>query len=308
MFCRKCGTRLPEDSRFCYKCGAKIDNYNYNYESNQNKTNEIVNGLICPNCGNAIYLSNGYYVCLSKGCGYRYKVETNNNDKTHKINIDYNGKYGKILKKNIKISNEGININNKFLSIDRITGFQFKIVKNSMGFYQHYKAPWQPDILFSVPMGTDYEATVTVDGEYGFSNTGDKTFLDFKSEDYKGFVENVWQLLAYRITVAVLKRLQRGEEIKIDEYAYLNDHGIRIIKLNLFSKNEERFYSWEMARKVMRIKHEDGGLNVEFTDCNHMGGYLMIHMGFISNDNSNIFERLLTIVLSSNLKNLSELL
>ena len=54
MFCRKCGTQLPEDSKFCLKCGATTSNSTSPSQNNSITSPSFkpnANSMICKNCG-----------------------------------------------------------------------------------------------------------------------------------------------------------------------------------------------------------------------------------------------------------------
>ena len=41
MFCKRCGTQLNQDDRFCMKCGCPVDDI-YNNNVNTQTTNDIL--------------------------------------------------------------------------------------------------------------------------------------------------------------------------------------------------------------------------------------------------------------------------
>lgn len=85
MFCVNCGNKLPNDAKFCSKCGAK--------------TNLINDSLICPNCGNK--LLDGAAFCTKCGTKITGNRELKNNIESKDVptqttdEIEYNYKRGK---------------------------------------------------------------------------------------------------------------------------------------------------------------------------------------------------------------------
>ncbi len=85
MFCVKCGNELPDDAKFCSKCGAK--------------TNVINDSLVCPNCGNK--LLDGAAFCTKCGTKIIGGGELQNNIESKGVaiqiadDVEYNYKRGK---------------------------------------------------------------------------------------------------------------------------------------------------------------------------------------------------------------------
>ena len=75
MFCIQCGSKLPENARFCSQCGYQINQRNDNaLDSQDNKVISQRNVLKCEMCSsNQIVKENGYYVC--KSCGTQYSID-----------------------------------------------------------------------------------------------------------------------------------------------------------------------------------------------------------------------------------------
>lgn len=64
MFCKKCGKKIPDNSKFCLECGYEVDSKDITPD-NQNKT------VFCTNCGNQLSATANF----CSACGYK----TNNN-------------------------------------------------------------------------------------------------------------------------------------------------------------------------------------------------------------------------------------
>ena len=85
MFCIKCGNELPDDAKFCSKCGAK--------------TNVINDSPVCPNCGNK--LLDGAASCTKCGTKITGSGELQNNTESIVVttqtadDAEYNYKRGK---------------------------------------------------------------------------------------------------------------------------------------------------------------------------------------------------------------------
>ena len=85
MFCIKCGSELPDDAKFCSKCGAK--------------TNVINDSPVCPNCGNKLLDDAAFCTkCGTKitGNGERQNNTESNATATQTVDdAEYNYKRGK---------------------------------------------------------------------------------------------------------------------------------------------------------------------------------------------------------------------
>lgn len=71
MFCPKCGTQLPDDAKFCYKCGAPI---NVPAASPQKPAANIIapsgiSELKCPSCGAPLTPKFGEMIITCEYCG-----------------------------------------------------------------------------------------------------------------------------------------------------------------------------------------------------------------------------------------------
>ena len=307
FICSDCGTSYSlEDAR------SLLQN---NTATQLHRDAKCVQGVVCPLCGGSLYEKDGYYVCFTKDCGYKYslinqeKINSNYVGKTEMDNpINYIGtcKTSTFTSKNIRVTNEGIELGGVLYPIESITGFQFKAVKHSTTFYYGRYARVK---LFTVPTGTTFKASFTVNGEYSFDCTGDKKFLSFNKSEYGDFIDALWKAASYNIIRNILLRLKNNEEVSItDNNVTLLDTGIKVTEMNFFSADKEYFYTWDEARKHMLIKHEDGGLRIEFDDVKYMGGNLFFTLGMILNDNANILEELLTYAKNNRIARLSDLL
>ena len=326
IHCEICGGNrlVKQGDRFiCSDCGTSYgleDARNLlqqnNYADNKRMLKEA-SGVVCPSCGSKLYIKEGYYVCLEKDCDYKYPIN-NKMDSTGKRTdadkvirndiISFSGrcKTSVLGSKDINITNEGIRLGGELFPVQTLTGFQFKSVKTNYAIYLNI---WDPNTkLFSVPMGTKYEATFTVNGDYSFELTGDKKFLTFSQEYYMNFIDALWRLCSPYIIRNILDALRNGKAIKIDAYTFIRDEGITFTKINMFSKNEEYFCDWETARKHMVLTNFDGNLRIELDDIKSMGFNFGVSFGFILNDNTNVLEVLLNCAFKSRIKRLSELL
>src|SRR5689334_2074038 len=72
MFCAKCGTQLPDDAVFCFKCGLKLG-AGAPTVSSQNHTE--AKDLKCPSCGAAISPKFGEMVITCDYCGGSVSLE-----------------------------------------------------------------------------------------------------------------------------------------------------------------------------------------------------------------------------------------
>lgn len=73
MYCRKCGTQIPDDSDFCPKCGApqsggSVPGPSQNTDKQQDKE-EILKKMKCPNCGAPLNPASGEAMIVCSYCG-----------------------------------------------------------------------------------------------------------------------------------------------------------------------------------------------------------------------------------------------
>lgn len=79
MYCINCGTQLPDNAQFCYKCGAKTGvqtttQQAQQSQTSQNDTRDVVAGkeateIKCPGCGAPIKPVEGQAVATCQYCG-----------------------------------------------------------------------------------------------------------------------------------------------------------------------------------------------------------------------------------------------
>jgi predicted amidophosphoribosyltransferase len=72
MECSKCEKDIPDDSKFCTYCGAKVEITN-NVKEDIVPIDNPVNGKICSSCGEPIGEFDGFCGKCGKSCGQSFK-------------------------------------------------------------------------------------------------------------------------------------------------------------------------------------------------------------------------------------------
>lgn len=97
MYCMKCGTQLPDGSKFCMDCGNSVLQSDIN--NNQSTTKSKLIPAKCTNCGATLEVDSSQQAAICPYCKSAYIVEQAVNN----YNISFNS--------NLNIENTTININ-----------------------------------------------------------------------------------------------------------------------------------------------------------------------------------------------------
>lgn len=97
MYCMKCGTQLPDGTKFCMNCGNSVLQKDIN--NNQSTTNSKLIPAKCTNCGATLEVDGSQQAAICPYCKSAYIVEQAVNN----YNISINA--------NLNIENTTININ-----------------------------------------------------------------------------------------------------------------------------------------------------------------------------------------------------
>ncbi|MCL5680556.1 MAG: zinc ribbon domain-containing protein [Candidatus Thermoplasmatota archaeon] len=79
MFCRKCGSQIPDDSVFCPKCGAPQNGGSQTSSQSPKPAsdeNEILKEMKCPNCGAPLSPQPGEAMVVCQYCGTSVTLST----------------------------------------------------------------------------------------------------------------------------------------------------------------------------------------------------------------------------------------
>ena len=84
MYCMKCGAQLPDDAKFCFKCGATMGNGGGSQSQQPSSTSSSqilapsgATQLKCPSCGAPISPKFGEMIITCEYCGTSITLETN---------------------------------------------------------------------------------------------------------------------------------------------------------------------------------------------------------------------------------------
>ncbi|MDE1829041.1 MAG: zinc ribbon domain-containing protein [Thaumarchaeota archaeon] len=75
MYCLKCGSQLPDDAAFCFKCGAKQQSQEAPTEQPPVQPSDGVKEIKCPSCGAPIAPKFGEMVITCEYCGSSVTLE-----------------------------------------------------------------------------------------------------------------------------------------------------------------------------------------------------------------------------------------
>lgn len=288
--CKFCNKKYDDVDNFCSECGQKLIMFDTELlcPSCNKRLNKDM--IYCPNCGTKVFSENS--VELSD-------LSNNKNEQNSNLN--------NLVIKQDKDKIEYVFYEDRKIYFDNIVNFSFAATKHITNFYLNSYFLWRgingddSSQLFSIKGITTFKAIVSMsDGETIKCNF-------YKEKEYSEFINKIWVNCSSRIIIDLLKKLKDGNKVKIGNVV-LSDEGIQFTQVNLFSKNEIFWYSWQDARSFMIIKHDGNDLRVEFIDRESMGGNIFFYIYLDSDLSPNIFESIYTVAFKYKVKKLSDLL
>ena len=184
VFCMKCGTKLPDEAKYCFRCGANLDSMSQNLSPNTTQYSQV------------------------------------NNRSVHNNDVYYEREWGLIYKNRVKLTSSSFEFNGKSIPISEINQVQWGVMKVKRG---------------GIPTNTDYCITVCSDNQTLFVSPN-------KKEIYYELTQKLWKAVAGQIVIKILTSLRNGQDAGFGEK--LQDRGIHYKQHNWFSKDVDRFYTW----------------------------------------------------------------
>ena len=149
----------------------------------------------------------------------QYQKRQVEEEEAHKRNIYYEDECGLIIKNRVKISHLGVECDGNRIPLEDITGVRWG-------------------------SSTFKQSLITIT-EYNISICSAYKEISFKPDQrvFNNFVDKLWQATAPQIINNILVALQRHQDAGFGPD--LQDEGIRYEEFNFFSKNVEKFYTWQ---------------------------------------------------------------
>lgn len=189
-------------------------------------------------------------------------------------NITYEGEWGFLNKKKIKISPKGIEWNDRIYKLEKI-----KYV--SWGILNKY--------INGIPTGTDRIVKFGSD-EYSVR-------IDLGKNVYHKFIDCLWNAVAGKIIKNILENFRDGYDTGFGEE--LTDVGINYHEHKWFSKDIDRFYTWEQ----IRLNSYNGYFQIE-----NLNGDVLLSFSYMEHYNTHMLETILSLAIKKRLTKLSDLL
>lgn len=115
MFCKECGTKLPEEANFCFHCGTKVSNRVIGPVGGSKESAVQLIQLVCPSCGGSVECNAKETRGICNHCGSTFLIRENRayNSQTasNTVNIGL-GTSGESLTNHIKRGQEFENQHN----------------------------------------------------------------------------------------------------------------------------------------------------------------------------------------------------
>lgn len=97
MFCSACGAQLPDGSKFCFNCGARLGESTFSFATGSPSKKLVA--AMCTNCGSSLQVDNEQQAAVCQYCGSAFVVD----EAIQNYNVNVSG--------NITVNGSVININ-----------------------------------------------------------------------------------------------------------------------------------------------------------------------------------------------------
>lgn len=191
-----------------------------------------------------------------------------------KRNLFYEGEWGLIFKEKVKISQYGLEYKNISIPISEIRKVLWGAIKKTTN---------------GIPTGTDYKIEVC-------SSSNKITIYPNKSV-YLTLTEKLWKASASQIIMNILTELKNGQTTLFG--SGFQDRGIHYKETKWFSKDIDRFYTWN----EIVISHGNGSL--DFVD---LKGNVLASYSYFDVYNVHMLEAIVSLAKNQHLAKLSDLL
>lgn len=191
-----------------------------------------------------------------------------------KRELYYEGEWGLIFKEKVKISSKGLEYKGKCIPLSAVKKVLWGVIKNTTN---------------GLPTGTDYLINVCSDTDGIYLSTNKTIYLEL--------TDRLWKAVAPQIINIILKSLKCGMDAGFG--MDVQDKGIHYKEHKWFSKDIDRFYTWN----EIGISHGNGTL--DFVNSN---GDVLASYSYLDTHNVHMLEAIVNMAKNKRLARLSDLL